>query len=165
LSDHYQQIFELTRFNEAIGIYAVLNLAGPAGTSVSTGIQVIFADEESFSFMTPEEHMFAGMITFSSHMEGDDTCVQIQVLIRFSDPIYEIGCRIGMVHKMEDTFWHGTLKNLAADFGSEAEVEQADVRVDKKVQWTESRNVWHNSAIRTGLYLPLHLTKRVLRRA
>jgi hypothetical protein len=25
--------------------------------------------------------------------------------------------------------------------------------VDPRVQWSEAKNVWHNAAIRTGLYL------------
>jgi len=49
---------------------------------VSTGVLVIYEDEESFSFMTPEGHIFAGMITFSSyedeqgcgHRSGFDPC-------------------------------------------------------------------------------------------
>lgn len=147
------------------GDVAVLNLAGPAGTSVSTGIRVIFADDESFSFMTPEGHMFAAMITFSAYAQGEGVWVQVQALIRASDPIYEIGCRIGLVHRMEDEFWHGTLRNLAADFGAEVDVEQKNVLVDKKVLWSGAKNVWHNSAIRTGIYLPVHLTKRLFRRA
>ena len=56
----------------APGQVAILNLAGPGGGNpaggpmISTGIIVIYADEESFSFMTPQGHMFAGMITFSA---------------------------------------------------------------------------------------------------
>ncbi|MEZ4719510.1 MAG: hypothetical protein R2851_26010 [Caldilineaceae bacterium] len=53
------------------GDVAVLNLAGPGGTTISTGILVIYADDESFSFMTPQGHIFAGMNTFSSCAEGD----------------------------------------------------------------------------------------------
>ena len=34
------------------------------GPKLATGILVIYADDESFTFMTPEGHMFAGMITF-----------------------------------------------------------------------------------------------------
>ena len=30
---------------------------------------VIYADDESFSFMTPQGHMFAGMITFSADVQ------------------------------------------------------------------------------------------------
>ena len=58
------------------GQVAVLNLAGPGGLTapgggplISTGIMVIYADDESFSFMTPQGHMFAGMITFSAETE------------------------------------------------------------------------------------------------
>lgn len=51
------------------GQVAVLNLAGPGemtapggGPLISTGIMVIYADDESFSFMTPQGHMFAGNV-------------------------------------------------------------------------------------------------------
>ena len=71
------------------GEVAVLNLKGPGGMPLSTGIRVIYADDEQFSFMTPEGHMFAGMITFSSYEEEDDVYVQMQALIRASDPARE----------------------------------------------------------------------------
>ena len=51
-------------------------MAGPGGMTapgggplISTGVMVIFADDESFSFMTPQGHMFAGMITFSAERD------------------------------------------------------------------------------------------------
>ncbi len=78
--------------------------------------------------------------------------VQIHVLIRASDPIFEIGCRLGIVHKTEDEFWHQTLKNLAAHFGVEGYVQQSVTLVDPKVQWSEAKNIWHNAAVRTGIY-------------
>ena len=145
----------------APGEVAVLNLAGPGGITgpggaplVSTGVLVIYADDVSFSFMTPEGHMFAGMITFSAAEEEGAPVVQIQVLIRASDPMYELGCRVGVVHKTEDSQWHGTLTNLAAHFGvRDSKVEQKNTLVDPRVQWGEAKNVWHNAAIRTGLYL------------
>ena len=34
---------------------------------LSTGVMVLYADEESFTLMTPQGHMFAGWITFSAH--------------------------------------------------------------------------------------------------
>jgi hypothetical protein len=148
------------------GDVAVLNLSVPGGMKLSTGIMVIYADEESFSFMTPEGHMFAGMITFSAEADaGETTMVQIQALIRASDPIYEIGCRLGFAHKMEDEFWQGTLSNLARHAGVSApQVTQQTVCVDNRVQWGETKNVWHNSAIRSALYMPVHLTRRLMRR-
>ena len=143
------------------GQVAVLNLAGPGGLTapgggplISTGIMVIYADDESFSFMTPQGHMFAGMITFSAETEDAVTIAQVQALIRASDPIYELGCRLGVVHKNEDAFWKGTLTNLAASFGVQGQaVSQKTTLVDPKMQLGQTGNVWHNAAIRTGLYI------------
>jgi hypothetical protein len=32
-------------------------------------------------------------------------------------------------------------------------VKQENILVDPRVQWSQAKNVWHNSAIHTGLYL------------
>jgi hypothetical protein len=125
---------------------------------------VIYADDESFSFMTPQGHIFSGMITFSAFQEDGVTVAQIQALIRASDPLYEAGCRVGVIHKREDEFWHGTLKNLAARFDVDGKVLQAVTCVDNKVQWSEAKNIWYNAAIRTALYTPVYATRRLLRR-
>lgn len=146
----------------APGEVAVLNLSMPGGMKLSTGIRVIYADEESFAFITPQGHMFGGMITFSAYQKNDTTIAQIQALVRASDPVYEIGCRVGFAHKMEDKFWHDTLHNLAHHFGVvEPTAEQETVCVDKRMQWSEAKNVWHNAAIRTAVYMPLHVAKRI----
>ncbi|MCB9160046.1 MAG: hypothetical protein H6644_09330 [Caldilineaceae bacterium] len=147
------------------GDVAVLNLAGPGGTTISTGILVIYADDESFSFMTPQGHIFAGMNTFSSYAEGETVTAQIQVLVRASDPVYEVGCRLGVAHKQEDTFWHGTLQNLAKRAGAANDhVTQTTTCVDPRIQWREAKNIWHNAAIRTALYLPVRAGKRLFGR-
>lgn len=157
----------------APGEVALLNLAGPGGVTgpggaplISTGVLVIFADDVSFSFMTPEGHMFAGMITFSAAEEGDGPVAQIQVLIRANDPIYELGCRLGVVHKTEDAHWHATLGNLAAYFGvTGAHIDQKNVLVDPRLQWSEAGNIWHNAAVRTALFMPVSLGRRLFGRA
>jgi len=105
--------------------------------------------------------MFAGMITFSSNEEGDTTVAQVQVLIRASDPLYELGCRLGVVHKQEDDFWQGTLENLAAEFGVDGQVQQENTLVDPRVQWREAGNIWHNAAIRSGLYAPVAWSRKL----
>jgi hypothetical protein len=136
------------------GQVAVLNLAGPGGMNapgggplISTGIMVIYADDESFSFMTPQGHMFAGMITFSADQEMNPVSGAEQ------DPIYEIGFRLGLL-KQEDIFWKQTLTALAGFFGVQGEEPDLKiVLVDPKVQWAQAKNVWHNSAVRTGLYI------------
>jgi len=150
------------------GEVAVLNLAAPAGPKVpmiSTGIMVIYADETSFSFMTPEGHILAGMITFSAQEKDGATVAQVQALIRPSDPIFEIAFRLGIGHKSEDNFWLATLRNLAARFGVNGDPQLQTTLVDPRVQWKNAGMIWKNAAIRTGMYLPLAWTKRLFRRS
>ena len=52
---------------------------------------VLYADEVSFTLMTPEGHMFAGWITFSAFEEAARRVAQTQVLMRAQDPIGELG--------------------------------------------------------------------------
>jgi len=143
------------------GDVALLNLSGPGGATISTGILVIYADAESFSFMTPQGHIFAGMITFSSHEDDGTTVAQIQALVRASDPIYEMGCRVGIAHKSEDAFWHGTLRSLAARFGVNGIVQQRNSLIDPRMQWSAAGDVWHNAAVRTTLYAPVNAVRRL----
>ena len=144
------------------GEVAVLNLAGPYGITapggrglISTGVLVIYSDDESFSFMTPEGHIFAGMVTFSSMEENGEICAQVQALIRANDPLFEIGARLGVVHKTEDDHWHAVLRNLAKHFGVTQTVSQVNDLVDPRVIWSQFWNVRHNAAISTGIYLAL----------
>lgn len=156
------------------GEVAVLNLSAPGGIKLSTGVRVIYADDESFSFMTPQGHMFAGMITFSASADPSAadpsaadgvTVIQIQALIRASDPLFETTFRLGFGHKAEDKFWFDTLSNLAAHFGSSnRQPTLTAVCIDKKVQWSEAGNIWHNAAIRSAIYLPIHLTRRLFKK-
>jgi phytoene dehydrogenase-like protein len=73
------------------------------GMPLSTGVFVLYSDDESFTLMTPQGHVFAGWITFSAHEEIGCTVAQAQVLMRANDPIYELGLRFGG-HKQEDVF-------------------------------------------------------------
>jgi hypothetical protein len=52
--------------------------AAVGGIPVSTGVRVIYADEESFTVMTPEGHPESGWTTFSAH-EGEDGVTVAQV--------------------------------------------------------------------------------------
>jgi hypothetical protein len=157
------------------GEVAVLNLPGPGGINypggksmLSTGVLVIYVDEVSFSFMTPYGHIFAGMVTFSAHEDEDATVAQVELFVRASDPLYEIGARLGMVHKMEDDHWHFVLKKVAERFGVKQNVTQQTLLLDPRLQWSLAGNVRHNAVIHTGVYLalsPLRWAKRRLRRA
>jgi hypothetical protein len=139
----------------APGEVAALDLSMPGGLKLSTGVLVLFADDESFTLMTPEGHMFAGWITFSAYREGDATVAQAQVLMRASDPLYEIGMTLGG-HRQEDAHWVHTLRSVAAHFGEPgaagAEVDVQTVCVDRKRQWSRAGNVRHNAGIRSGLH-------------
>ena len=148
------------------GDVALLNMTMPGKMKLSTGVMVLYADEESFTLMTPQGHMFAGWITFSALERDGHTVAQAQVLMRASDPIFEMGLTMGG-HKQEDRFWDATLTNLAAHFGHEADVDTQVVCVDKKRQWSKWRNVWHSAAIRSTIYMlgaPGRGLKRLFRR-
>ncbi len=138
----------------APGEVVLINNPMPGGAQVSTGVMILFADDESFTFMTPEGHPFSGWVTFSSHEDDDEaTVAQAQVLIRANDPLYEVGMPLGL-HKVEDGIWNHTLKNLAAHFGVlGAKVEQRSVCVDPKRQWSQAKNIWYNAVIRSMLYM------------
>ena len=146
----------------APGEVALLNVSAPGGMPLSTGVMVLYADDESFTFMTPEGHMFSGWITFSAHEAEGVTVAQAQVLVRANDPLYEIGFRLGGF-KIEDRFWHQTLESLAAGFGVSGNVQQTTTCVDPKLQWSQAKNIWHNAAIRSTLYSTLGPLRRVRR--
>lgn len=149
----------------APGEVAILRLT-PGGMPLSTGVMVLYADDESFTLMTPQGHVFAGWITFSAYTDGDCTVAQAQILMRASDPLYELGMRFGG-NKAEDTFWIHTLTALAAYFSVQANVETQITCVDRKIQWSAVRNIWQNAAMRTALYSlgsPLRLCRAILRK-
>ena len=135
----------------APGEVALLNMTLPGKMKLSTGVMVLYADEESFTLMTPEGHMFAGWITFSALEADGETVIQAQVLMRASDPIFELGLTLGG-HRQEDRFWQHTLRAVAAHFDHETEVHTQVVCVDNRRQWSKWRNLWHSSAIRSTLY-------------
>ena len=134
----------------APGEVALLNIRA-GGVALSTGVLVLYADEESFTLMTPQGHLFAGWITFSAYSDGDSIVAQAQVLMRANDPIYELGLRFGG-HKQEDVFWQHTLKALAAEFDVNEQVRTEVVCIDPHLQWSQAKNIWHNAAMRTTIY-------------
>lgn len=133
------------------GEVAALSLSMPGGLKLSTGVLVLYADDESFTLMTPQGHMFAGWITFSAERTSAATAVQAQVLMRANDPLYEVAMTFGG-HGKEDKFWAQTLTALGDKLGVPvAEVQTRTVCVDSKRQWRNARNIWHNSMVRSVL--------------
>jgi len=130
------------------------------GMPLSTGVLVLYADDESFTLMTPQGHMFAGWITFSAYEQSGVTVAQTQVLMRANDPIYELGLRLGF-HRQENLFWEHTLRAVATYFGcADAPVETASVCVDPHVRWSYAGNIVHNAAVRTLVLGPTRWFRR-----
>ena len=127
---------------------------------VSTGVLILYADDESFSVMTPQGHPESGFNTFSALIEDGVTVAQIQSLARANDPIFEFGFRFMGGSKQQEKIWHHVLGSLAAQFGVAAPVEMRKVCVDSRLQWSQAGNIWHNSIIRTTLNAPRRLFKR-----
>jgi len=131
------------------GEVALLNVNVGGGVRLSTGVFVLYADEESFTLMTPQGHMFAGWITFSAERARNGTVVQAQILMRANDPLYELAMSLGG-HRKEDEFWIQTLTSLARHLGAApAVVRTRTLCVDRRRQWRNAGQVWHNSMVRT----------------
>jgi hypothetical protein len=126
---------------------------------MSTGVFVLYADAESFTFATPQGHQFAGWITFSAERSGETTVVQTQVLFRAGDPFYELGMPV--MHRMEDRFWVQTLAALARRLGvADPAVQTRSVVTDPKRQWRRAGNVWHNAMARSMLQTVVPVRRR-----
>ncbi|MGI8518544.1 MAG: hypothetical protein ACR2ME_09435 [Acidimicrobiia bacterium] len=123
----------------------IKSTSGPV--PLSTGVLVLYSDDVSFCYMTPEGHPFAGFITFSSHVEDPvGTMAQVQLLIRANDPAYEAGMML-FGSKAEDRMWEHTLHSLADYLGSSSPVDTKVVRVDQKRLWKNFSNLKYNGAL------------------
>lgn len=136
----------------APGEVALLEVPAVPGAPIrmSTGVMVIYADRESFTFMTPEGHALSAWITFSAFTDGGTTVAQVQALERTSDPFIELSYLFG-ANRMNDRFWERTLDNLARSVGVVSPVVATDrICVDRRRQWRYVRNVRHSAAFSTA---------------
>jgi hypothetical protein len=137
----------ISRFHGRAGSIEPGDVAPLTAGPVTTGILVLYADETSFTFLTPEGHLFAGMITFSATTVDGGTCARIDILLRPSDPVVEAAWFL--IRPAEDRFWAGTLRNLAAAHGvPRARVEQTTTLVDGRRLWRNWTNLFRNATIR-----------------
>ena len=133
------------------GEVALLDISPMPGAPVkfSTGVMVIYADDESFTFISPEGHMLSGWITFSAYRDGDVTVAQVQALERTSDPFDELGLMFGG-SRMNNRFWQDTLANLGRAMGTaEPAVVSEAVCIDKRRQWRQASNIRNSITLRT----------------
>jgi hypothetical protein len=121
------------------------------GLAVRTGVMVLYADDESFTLMTPQGHPESGWVTFSAFEEDSVVVAQIQSMARANDPVYEVGFRLFGAREQEKIWMH-VLASLAAHFACEQQVGLSKTCVDPKLQWRQAGNIWHNAAMRSMLY-------------
>lgn len=140
----------------------ILINATVSGMPVSTGVLVLYADDESFTLMTPQGHPESGWNTFSAFDEDGCTVCQIQSLARANDPLYEIGFRLSGAG-VQEKIWVHVLEALAAHFQINGQVQTYKTCIDPRVQWSEAKNIWQNAALGTLFYMlgaPLRWLKR-----
>ena len=135
-----------------------------APVRLSTGVMVIYADDESFTFMTPEGHTLSAWITFSAFRDGAVTVAQAQALERPSDPLDEIAYMLGG-NRSNDRFWQQTLASLARYVGvAEPTVDTTRVVVDKRRQWRFVRNLRNSATIDSAIAMVTAPARWVARR-
>jgi hypothetical protein len=135
------------------GEVALLSVKATGPVKLHTGVMVTYADDESFTLMTPQGHMLAAWITFSAFRDADGAVVaQSQALERTSDPIFELGYLIGGANRLNNRFWEQTLEAVARHHGIEATCETTIVCVDRRRQWRYAGNVRHSVAFRSALH-------------
>ena len=138
-------------FGIAPGAVGIAELAPVSGAKLTVGLLVHYADEESFTFLTAQGHMFAGWVTFSAMDEDGRTAVHIRIQMRANDPIYELGLLLGG-HKTEERFWVWTLRALGRHFGEELAVTSEATLLDPHRQWRRTTNIRYNAFILTTLH-------------
>jgi hypothetical protein len=124
----------------------------PGVVPIAAGVVVIYADDECFTIMTPAGFPETGWNTFSVRDEDGAPVAQVQSLGRAADPIYEFGLRLMGGNQFQERTWQHVLCSLASDFGVSGHVETDLLCLDRRLQWSEAKNVWRNAAIRTFFY-------------
>jgi hypothetical protein len=121
-----------------------------APVKLSTGVLILYADDESFTFMTPEGHTLSAWITFSARREGDTVVASAQALERPADPFDEIAYKLGG-NRQNNRFWEATLRNLAIMVGVAVPVVDVQVTcIDGNRQWRYWRNVRNSATLRSA---------------
>ncbi|MGA2158031.1 MAG: STAS domain-containing protein [Dehalococcoidia bacterium] len=129
----------------APGEIVLINALTPGGL-VATGVLVLYADDYTFTFITPQGHPEAGWVTFKSFEEGGRTILQIQGLARASDPVYELAFRFSG-SRIQEKIWSHVLESTAKYLGSAARVEIEKKCLDSTLQWFRFFNVLQNAQI------------------
>ncbi|MFY9399280.1 MAG: STAS domain-containing protein [Desulfomonilia bacterium] len=140
------------------GSLVLINAGTPVGP-VYTGVQVLYADEESFAFITPQGHPESGWVRFSAHGQPGEVVVQVQGFARASDPLYEIGFVI-LGSRLQERIWRHLLVSLGKHYGREPYVSVQKSCPGDFLCWENAGNVLYNAQIRTMWHLLMKLAGR-----
>ncbi len=140
----------------------VLIRSAVGGIPILTGVLVSYADDVSFTFMTPQGHPESGWVTFRVFREGNETVCQIQGLARANDPIYEIAFRLHGA-KFQEMTWQHVLGSLAKYLDVNVPVTMKKRCVAPNLQWSQIGNIRHNAQVWTLAYLLVWPIRRLVR--
>jgi len=130
----------------------ILINARTQGGPISTGVMVLYSGENSFTLITPQGHPEAGWVTFSAYKDDLNTVLQVDVLARSSDPLYELAFRL-VGTRVQDRIWTHVLTSLAGHLNTRGEIQVFRRLVDAKLQWKNAANIRYNAQIRTILHI------------
>jgi len=134
------------------GEIVLIDSSTPGGP-VSTGVMVMYADDRSFTFNTPQGHPECGFVSFSAHEGRRGPMVQIVGLARASDPIFEAAFRM-VGSTIQTRIWTHVLRSLAMHFGVPAHVTCEQECIDRRLRWSQIGNLAYNAQIRTLINEP-----------
>ena len=134
------------------GELVLIDSSTPGGP-VSTGVMILYADERSFTFNTPQGHPECGFVSFSGHESSTGTIVLVFGLARASDPIYEAAFRL-VGSRIQTRIWTHLLTSLALHLGVPADITFEEECMDTSLQWSQIGNVYYNAQIRTLIHEP-----------
>ena len=142
--------FYPTKNGIAPGEVVLIDSKTPGGF-VFTGVLVLYADDTSFSLMTPQGHPEAGWVTFSAIQKKKLIEVMIRGVARASDPFFELAFSIAG-SKLQEGIWKHVLSSLAHHLGVEDNVRIEKTKIDSSFKWKNILNLWYNAQIRSLPY-------------
>ena len=131
------------------GEVALLEVPPVPGSPVkmSTGVLVIYADRESFTFMTPEGHALSAWITFSAYRDGDDDRRPGPGAGAHQRPVHRADLHVRR-EPGERPVLGADAREPGRSLGvAKPVVDTQKVCVDKRRQWKYAGNVRHSAAV------------------
>jgi len=134
------------------GEIVLIDSSTPGGP-VSTGVMVMYSDDRSFTFNTPQGHPESGFVSFMAQEHDRGIVVQIVGLARAGDPLYEAAFRL-LGSKIQTRIWTHVLTSLALDLGVQPMISAHQECIDRTIRWREMKNFYHNAQLRTLIHEP-----------